>query len=131
MSKETARQTVEDMLLSDKEGKVAQALVGIDAAWQYAVEFDADFQKNIYYLSRLVTRLLDEVAMNAAGKYIEDLDLKVRPYNVLKREGVHTIEELVAHTPWDLLEMRNMGHDALRNIQEQLAERHLKLKGDD
>lgn len=34
---------------------------------------------------------------------IEDLNLTQRSYNCLKREGIHTIGELVAHTEQDLL----------------------------
>lgn len=127
----TANDTIDEILFNEKETKVAKALVSVDPEWQYATEFDPDFQKHLYYLTRLVTRLMDEVAGNARGKYIEDLDLKVRPYNVLKREGIHTIQELVERSPWDLMEMRNMGQDALTNIKEELAKRHLKLKGDD
>ena len=36
---------------------------------------------------------------------IEDLNLTQRSYNCLKREGIHTIGELVAHTEQDLLDM--------------------------
>ncbi|PJI52312.1 hypothetical protein CTI14_44465, partial [Methylobacterium radiotolerans] len=33
---------------------------------------------------------------------IEDLDLTVRSYNCLKREGIHTVGELVARSEADL-----------------------------
>src|SRR4051812_13965873 len=38
---------------------------------------------------------------------IEDMDLTVRSYNCLKREGVHTVGELVTRSEADLLDIRN------------------------
>ena len=40
---------------------------------------------------------------------IEDLDLTVRSYNCLKREGIHTVGELVARSEADLMDIRNFG----------------------
>ena len=40
---------------------------------------------------------------------IEDLDLTVRSYNCLKREGIHTVGELVGRSEADLLDIRNFG----------------------
>ena len=40
---------------------------------------------------------------------IEDLDLTVRSYNCLKREGIHTVGELLSRSEADLLDIRNVG----------------------
>jgi len=40
---------------------------------------------------------------------IEDLDLTVRSYNCLKREGIHTVGELLSRSEADLLDIRNFG----------------------
>src|SRR5690606_11463693 len=40
---------------------------------------------------------------------IEDMDLSVRSYNCLKREGISTVGELVTKTEQDLLDIRNFG----------------------
>jgi DNA-directed RNA polymerase subunit alpha len=40
---------------------------------------------------------------------IEELDLTVRSYNCLKREGIHTVGELVGRSEADLLDIRNFG----------------------
>ncbi len=48
---------------------------------------------------------------------IEDLDLTVRSYNCLKREGIHTVGELVARSEADLLDIRNFGAEVDRRGQ--------------
>lgn len=59
---------------------------------------------------------------------IESLDLTVRAYNVLKREGVHTIAQLVQHSIDQLYDMRNMGWKSIEIIESELGKRGLKLK---
>lgn len=49
---------------------------------------------------------------------IEDLNLTQRSYNCLKREGIHTIGELVAHTEQDLLDIRNFGMKSIDEVKE-------------
>ena len=44
---------------------------------------------------------------------IEDLDLTVRSYNCLKREGIHTVGELVNRSEADLLDIRNFGSKSI------------------
>ncbi len=44
---------------------------------------------------------------------IEDLDLTVRSYNCLKREGIHTVGELVSRSEADLLDIRNFGSKSI------------------
>ncbi len=58
---------------------------------------------------------------------IEDMDLSVRSYNCLKREGVATIGELVQKTEQDLLDVRNFGQKSIEEVKQKLAERGLSL----
>ncbi|MDP9022142.1 MAG: DNA-directed RNA polymerase subunit alpha [Actinomycetota bacterium] len=58
---------------------------------------------------------------------IEDLDLSVRSYNCLKREGVSTVGELVSKTENDLLEIRNFGQKSVDEVKEKLTEMGLSL----
>jgi len=58
---------------------------------------------------------------------IEDLDLSVRSYNCLKREGVGSVGELVRKTEQDLLEIRNFGSKSIDEVKEKLAELGLSL----
>src|SRR5215470_11776799 len=59
---------------------------------------------------------------------IDDLDLTVRSYNCLKREGVHTVGELVARTESDLLDIRNFGQKSIDEVKVKLHQLGLALK---
>ncbi|MFC0313996.1 DNA-directed RNA polymerase subunit alpha [Gordonia phosphorivorans] len=59
---------------------------------------------------------------------IEDLELTVRSYNCLKREGVHTVGELVARTESDLLDIRNFGQKSIDEVKVKLHGLQLSLK---
>ena len=64
----------------------------------------------------------------AFGLPIDDLDLTVRSYNCLKREGVHTVGELVARTESDLLDIRNFGQKSIDEVKIKLHQLGLSLK---
>jgi len=59
---------------------------------------------------------------------IEDLDLTVRSYNCLKREGIHTVGELVGRSEADLLDIRNFGSKSIDEVKVKLAGLGLSLK---
>ena len=59
---------------------------------------------------------------------IEDLDLTVRSYNCLKREGIHSVGELVGRSEADLLDIRNFGAKSIDEVKDKLAEMGLALK---
>ncbi|WP_019146746.1 DNA-directed RNA polymerase subunit alpha [Timonella senegalensis] len=59
---------------------------------------------------------------------IEDLQLTIRSYNCLKREGIHQVGELVARSEADLLDIRNFGAKSINEVKEKLAELGLNLK---
>ncbi len=59
---------------------------------------------------------------------VEDLQLTIRAYNCLKREGIHTVGELVARSEQDLLDIRNFGAKSISEVKEKLAQLGLSLK---
>jgi DNA-directed RNA polymerase subunit alpha len=59
---------------------------------------------------------------------IEEMDLTVRSYNCLKREGIHTIGELVGRSEADLLDIRNFGQKSIDEVKGKLAGMSLALK---
>jgi len=59
---------------------------------------------------------------------IEDLQLTIRSYNCLKREGIHSVGELVGRSEADLLDIRNFGAKSITEVKEKLAELGLSLK---
>ena len=63
------------------------------------------------------------------AKPIEDLDLTVRSYNCLKREGITSVGELVDKSEDDLLEIRNFGQKSIDEVKAKLEELGLGLRG--
>ncbi|WP_068402315.1 DNA-directed RNA polymerase subunit alpha [Kribbia dieselivorans] len=59
---------------------------------------------------------------------IEDLELTVRSYNCLKREGIHTVGELVGRSEADLLDIRNFGAKSIDEVKAKLHGMGLALK---
>lgn len=52
---------------------------------------------------------------------IEELGLSVRPYHVLKRNGIDTVEQLLQLSDEQLMLFRNMGRHSLAEIREKVA----------
>lgn len=59
---------------------------------------------------------------------IEDLELSVRSYNCLKREGIDTLSQLVSRSENDLMQIRNFGAKSIEEVKEKLAEMGLSLR---
>ncbi len=59
---------------------------------------------------------------------IEEMDLTVRSYNCLKREGIHSVGELVSRSEADLLDIRNFGAKSIDEVKVKLHSMGLALK---
>ncbi len=59
---------------------------------------------------------------------IEDLDLSVRSYNCLKREGINTVSELVALSETQLMNIRNFGQKSVDEVRDKLISLGLSLR---
>lgn len=59
---------------------------------------------------------------------VEDLNLTVRSYNCLKREGINTVGDLVARSEQDLLDIRNFGAKSIDEVKQKLVDMGLSLK---
>ncbi len=59
---------------------------------------------------------------------IEELDLSVRSYNCLKRQGVNTIGQLTECSENDLLNIRNFGAKSIEEVKDKLQGMNLGLK---
>ncbi len=59
---------------------------------------------------------------------IEELDLSVRSYNCLKRQGVNTIGQLAECSETDLLNIRNFGAKSIEEVKDKLQHMGLGLK---
>lgn len=58
---------------------------------------------------------------------IEELDLSVRSYNCLKRQGVNTIGQLTECSEGDLLNIRNFGAKSIEEVKDKLQAMGLGL----
>ena len=59
---------------------------------------------------------------------IEELELSVRAYNCLKREGVDTVEKLLEYTEDELLDIRNFGQKSIQEVKDKIKELELFFK---
>lgn len=59
---------------------------------------------------------------------IEELKLTMRSYNCLKREGIHSVSELVSRSEQDLLDIRNFGSKSIEEVKLRLHELGLSLR---
>jgi DNA-directed RNA polymerase subunit alpha len=67
-------------------------------------------------------------ASNELSTPIEDLDLTVRSYNCLKREGINTVSELIALSEDQLMNIRNFGSKSVDEVRDKLAGLGLRFK---
>jgi len=63
----------------------------------------------------------------SAEEDIMDLNLSVRTWSVLKRNGVNTVSELKALSVDDLMRMRNMGRMSINEIGKALDRPDLSI----
>jgi len=61
---------------------------------------------------------------------VEDLELTVRSYNCLKREGVDTIGQLATMTEEELMNIRNLGMKSVDEIRSKLTEYGYELESE-
>ncbi len=88
------------------------------------------------FVEQTITPLDDESIFtdSVEGDYgaldtpIEQLNLSVRAYNCLKRQGVNTIGQLTECTENDLLNVRNFGAKSIEEVKDKLIDMGLSLK---
>lgn len=71
---------------------------------------------------------VEVVVSNEMSMPIEDLDLSVRSYNCLKREGINNVNQLVALSETELMNIRNFGQKSVDEVKDKLVELGLSLK---
>ncbi|WP_456564010.1 DNA-directed RNA polymerase subunit alpha C-terminal domain-containing protein, partial [Bacillus thuringiensis] len=52
-------------------------------------------------------------------------------YNLLKRAGINTVQELANKTEEDMMKVRNLGRKSLEEVKHKLEELGLGLRKDD
>jgi DNA-directed RNA polymerase subunit alpha len=59
---------------------------------------------------------------------VEELNLSVRSYNCLKREGINTVGDLVQKSEAELMDIRNFGQKSIDEVKAKLEELGLSLR---
>jgi DNA-directed RNA polymerase subunit alpha len=59
---------------------------------------------------------------------VEELNLSVRSYNCLKREGINTVGDLVDKSEAELMDIRNFGQKSIDEVKAKLEELGLSLR---
>ena len=67
------------------------------------------------------------LAADAAQLPIEELNLPVRSFNSLRREGVHTVGGLASRTEKELLAIDGLGPQSIKEIKSRLADHGMTL----
>ncbi len=62
---------------------------------------------------------------------IEDLDLSVRSYNCLKKEGILSVEELTDKTELEIQRIKNLGKKSYKEIIQKIKDLGLEFKEED
>ncbi|MBZ4486706.1 DNA-directed RNA polymerase subunit alpha [Microbacterium sp. cx-55] len=70
----------------------------------------------------------DLTVMTEPSVLIEELDLTVRSFNCLKRDGIHTVAELVTRSEEQLMRIRNFGQRSVDEVKDKLANLGLSLR---
>lgn len=96
-----------------------------------AAFFDNEYMMFGYKIPNIVANLnIFEFGTNIENIPIESLDFSPRTYNVLKRGGIETLEQLTDKYEYEFYKIRNLGRKSLLEIKSILKERGLKLKGE-
>lgn len=98
---------------SDRENRVLYRIIATDTG-------DA-----VDAITRAINRINTETEKETS---IEALELSVRTFHILKRDGIDTIEQLVQKSPNEIIKIRGMGSRSYNEIVEKLEARDLSLR---
>lgn len=62
---------------------------------------------------------------------IEELDLSVRSYNCLKRDAIHTLQDLTAKSEQEMMKIRNLGKKSLKEVLDKVRGMGLKFRDEE
>ena len=98
---------------SDRENRVLYRIIATDTG-------DA-----VDAITRAINRINTEAEKETS---LEALELSVRTFHILKRDGIDTIEQLIQKPPNEIIKIRGMGSRSYNEIVEKLEARGLQLR---
>ena len=106
-------------LISDDQDEASEMIQARQAPVREATFFEV--RSNSYqWIRDKVTKSLETVT-------IEEIDLRVRSFNCLKRANINTLADLIQKTPEDLIRIRNLGRKGVEEIENIVREIGLYL----
>ncbi len=85
-------------------------------------EIDLESQANLFKNAK------KEKNNAESAKSIEELNLSVRAYNCLKRDGIATVEELLEKTEDEVVKIRNLGKKSFKELVDKVHKLGLSFK---
>lgn len=107
---------------------ISQMATEMDLSLQRVIQLSLHSLKHFREKEELLFLSLPVSEAVISATPIEDLDISIRAFNILRSHGIKTIEELVGYKKIDLLKFRHMGKRSLDEIVSILKERNLELK---
>ncbi len=95
--------------------------------------FTGDHETGVATAAAAAAAALEAPAEASAGSeddiLIEELEIGVRSYNCLKREGIQTVGDLIKRSEAELMNIPNFGKKSIEEVKENLAKMGLSLRG--
>ncbi len=73
----------------------------------------------------------EDTKMKKLETSIDDLDFSVRAYNCLKRAGINTLGDLTEKSELEMMKIRNLGKESLKEVIDKIKDMGLKFREDD
>jgi len=89
---------------------------------------------DLHNLSGLESVLADKEESSAQKTLetpIEELDLSVRAYNCLKRDAIHTLQDLTSKSEAEMMKIRNLGKKSLKEVLDKVRDMGLKFRDEE
>ena len=62
---------------------------------------------------------------------IEEIEFSVRAYNCLKRDAIHTLQDLTSKSESEMMKIRNLGKKSLKEVLDKVRDMGLKFRDED
>lgn len=87
--------------------------------------------KNLTGLESILAEKEENTVQKTLETPIEELDLSVRAFNCLKRDAIHTLQDLTAKSELEMSKIRNLGKKSLKEVIEKVKNMGLTFRDED
>jgi|GEM_PF-6097835 DNA-directed RNA polymerase alpha subunit len=90
-------------------------------------EADQARMKPLQELTARMQLLIDSPGVAILDRSIDELELRMRAWHVMKNHDIRTLRDLVSKSPRDLLNMKNFGRKSFYEVKDLLGSMGLRL----